>query len=234
MIRLQRWLLALLLALVPAMALAQAPQDWSKVANRLPSGAFVLGNPDARVKLVEYLSLTCPHCAKFEGEAIGPLTQKYIRTGQVSYEVRHALRDAYDFAGSLLARCNGPAAFFAVLPKVYAQQQDWVGKAQAWAQTADVENLPPDELFQKVAAGAGFDALFGMDAARITACTANHDEQDLLTAMAGAAWRTPNFPGTPAFMINGALESDVLGWAQLDAKLGAILNPHPVQRKTRR
>lgn len=232
---LRRCFLALfLVALLPAAASAQPAQDWSKVATRLPSGAFLLGNPDAKVKLVEYLSLTCPHCAKFEAEGIAPLTQKYIRTGQASYEVRHALRDAYDFAGSMIARCLGPDRFFAVLPTVYAQQDAWIGRAAQWAQGQQLENLPPDQLFPKIAQGAGFDTLFGMDQAKITACVTNHDEQDLLTAMAGGAWRTPNFPGTPAFAINGELQDDVLTWAALDAKISAVLNPRAPQRKTRR
>src|SRR6478735_1491986 len=103
-----------LMAFLFAAPLAAAPvADWSKVAVRKADGSFVQGNPDAKLKLVEYLSFTCPHCAHFEHEAIGPLTAKYIRTGLVSYEVRHAVRDGYDLAATLLARCSGPGPFFA-------------------------------------------------------------------------------------------------------------------------
>jgi protein-disulfide isomerase len=227
--------LALVLLLVLPTQLAAAPaQDWSRTAVRTPSGAFVQGNPAARVKLVEYLSLTCPHCALFEGEGIPPLTAKYIRTGLVSYEVRHALRDGFDFAGSMLARCDGPQHFFAVLPKVYAQQTVWFGRAQAWSQVEQADGLAPDQLLPKLARGAGFDAVFGMTTARLDACLASHDEQKLLTDMASAAWRLPAFPGTPAFAINGTLRADIRTWADLDAALAAALHLRSSPRKTAR
>ena len=222
-------------ALLP-LQIAAAPvapsQDWSAVANRLPSGGFVLGKPDARVRVVEYLSLTCPHCAHFEGEAIPPLTAKYIRPGLANYEIRHALRDTFDFGGSLLARCDGPQAFFATMPKVFAQQDTWFTRAQAWSQVEQADGLPADQLLDKTARGAGFDSVFAMPLARMDACLANKGEQALLTAQASEAWHRPEFPGTPAFMINGVLRSDVRSWADLDGAIAAALHPHPSPRKS--
>jgi protein-disulfide isomerase len=238
-----RWLAALLVASLPCQIVAApvrprtatpaAPsQDWAAVANRLPSGAFIWGKPDARVKVVEYLSLTCPHCAHFEGEAIPPLTAKYIRPGLASYEVRHALRDTFDYAGSLLARCDGPQAFFATMPKIFAQQDVWFTRAQAWARVEQADGLPADQLLAKSARGAGFDSAFAMPLAKIDTCLANKSEQDILTAQASEAWRSPGFPGTPAFMINGVLRSDIHDWADLDRAIANILRPNPSPRKT--
>jgi len=225
--------LALLFLPIQLTAAAAVPaRDWSQVATRRPSGAFVLGNPAARVQLVEYLSLTCPHCAHFEGEAIAPLTAKYIRTGLVNYEVRHALRDGFDFAGSLLARCDGPQNFFAVLPKVYAQQLDWFSRAQAWSQIERADGLPPDQLLPKAARGAGFDRVFGMTPAKMDACIANRTEQQVLTAQANEAWHHPGMNGTPAFLINGTLRDEISTWASLDAALAAALHPQSSPRKT--
>jgi protein-disulfide isomerase len=211
-----------------------AARDWSKMTTRLPTGAFVLGNPGARIKVVEYLSLTCPHCAHFEGEAIAPLTAKYIRPGLVSYEVRHALRDSFDYAGSLLVRCDGPQTYFTRLPQIFAQQDKWFARAQAWSQVEQAEGLPADQLLPKAAAGAGFDSLLGLSAARMNECIARKDEQAVLTAMASEAWHRPDFPGTPAFLINGELKPDVRTWADLDAALATALHPHPSPRKTGR
>jgi len=238
----RRALLALLLSILPVqIASAAAPaRDWSKVAQRAPSGAFVLGNPAAPVRLIEYASMTCPHCAHFEAEGIGPLTAKYIRPGLVSYEVRHALRDAYDYTASLLARCDGPQPFFATVPKVYARQDEWIARAGTWAQTAQTEGETPDQLFPKLARGAGFDGLFGMTPARMDACIANQAERKLLEAQADEAWHHPGMTGTPAFMINGELKPDIGGWADLDAALGRALHArpapshHPLRGKTRR
>ncbi|HMI20698.1 MAG TPA: thioredoxin domain-containing protein [Sphingomonas sp.] len=244
MTRFRCWLAALFVAIIPlqlaaapvrkhAPAHAAAPaQDWSAVANRTPSGAFVWGKPDARVRVVEYLSLTCPHCAHFEGEAIPPLTAKYIRPGLANYEIRHALRDTFDFAGSLLARCDGPRAFFAVMPKVFAQQDVWFTRAQSWSQVEQADGMPADQLLDKSARGAGFDSVFAMPLAKMDACLANKSEQALLTAQASEAWHRPEFPGTPAFMINGVLRSDVRSWADLDGAIAVALHPHPSPRKS--
>ncbi|UAK26170.1 thioredoxin domain-containing protein [Sphingomonas nostoxanthinifaciens] len=226
----RRLALALLLLAVPSAIAAPAhvaTRDWSKVASRTPNGSFVEGNPDAKVKLVEYLSLTCPHCAKFEGEAIAPLTAKYVRTGLVSYEVRHALRDPFDFAASLLARCNGPEQFFVVMPIVYAQQPQWAERASQWSTTsAPKDEMAPEKLLPLAASGAGLDALFaahGVAPAKAQACLTDPHERDTLSAMANEAWHRPNFPGTPAFLINGVAADGVATWPDLDKRLAAAL-----------
>jgi len=217
-------LLGLAAALV---ALPAATRDWSQVANRRPDGAFVLGNPAAPVKVVEYLSLTCPHCAKMEADAIPPFTAKYVRTGRASYEVRHALRDPFDFAASILARCAGPAAFFKAAPAVYAAQPTWFETAAKWSQTAP-KGLTPDKALPAAATGAGLDRFFaarGLPPARQTACFADADERKLLSQMADEAWNRPNFPGTPAFLVNGKMV-EAASWADLDAGVAAAL-PKP-------
>jgi protein-disulfide isomerase len=219
----------------PAKAPVRAPsKDWSQVATRLPSGAFLLGNPDAKVHLVEYLSLTCPHCAHVEAEAIPPFTAKYVRPGLVSYEVRHALRDGFDYAGSILARCEGPQAFFTTLPKVFAQQDSWFGRAQAWSKIESAEGQTPDQLLPKLARGAGFDSVFGMTSEKMDSCLANRGEQDLLSAQANEAWRKPGFKGTPTFMIGDRLLSNIMDWHSLDEALASALHPNSSPRKTAR
>jgi protein-disulfide isomerase len=227
----RRFLMMFMAMLCVAPALAAQPTDWSKVATREADGTFMLGNPDAKVKLVEFLSLTCPHCAKFEGEAIAPLTAKYIQTGLVSYEVRHALRDVFDLSASILARCDGPVAFFSATPVVYATQDQWIGKAVEWSKTApDSANTPQDQLLKLVAHGSGLDAFFaarGVTEAKANACLANGTERDILVAMANDAWHRPNFPGTPAFTINGVLQQDLATWAELDKRLGGAIKPQP-------
>ncbi len=211
-----------------------AGKDWSQVATRLPSGAFLWGNPDARVRLVEYLSLTCPHCAHFENEAIPPFVAKYLRPGLVSYEVRHALRDGFDYAGSLLVRCDGPQAFFVTLPKVFAQQDAWYARAQSWSKIESAEGQAPDQLLPKLARGAGFGSVFGMTDARLDACLANKDEQQLLGNQASEAWRKPGFQGTPSFMINDEMRPEITDWHYLDVSLAAALQSTSSPRKTGR
>ena len=64
-------------------------RDWLRTAVRTPEGGFRIGNPNARVKVIEYLSLTCPHCAEFAHQGSQRLLQNYVRPGQVSVEYRN-------------------------------------------------------------------------------------------------------------------------------------------------
>src|SRR3546814_9181159 len=76
------------IAAVPA-AQAEAAKDWTKTVARTPEGGFRVGNPDAPVKLVEYGSLTCDHCAHFAEEATPKLLGQYVRSGRVSRSEEH-------------------------------------------------------------------------------------------------------------------------------------------------
>src|SRR5262245_41461876 len=58
-------------------------KDWSETIVETPEGGFRMGNPDAAIKLVEYASLTCPHCRDFTKAAAEPLKANYVRTGKV-------------------------------------------------------------------------------------------------------------------------------------------------------
>ena len=83
--------------------------DWSTVVSQTAEGGFLMGNPNAAVKVVEYGSMTCPHCAEFDEEALKPLTDNYVKSGRVSFEFRNFVRDPFDVAASLVARCGGTA-----------------------------------------------------------------------------------------------------------------------------
>src|SRR5579863_6598616 len=65
-----------------------AGKAWSDVVSATPAGGMVMGNPAAPVKLVEYGSLSCPHCAHFAEFGFKPLVAKYVDSGKVSYEYR--------------------------------------------------------------------------------------------------------------------------------------------------
>src|SRR5688500_12259900 len=86
--------------------------DWSQVVTPTPAGGFMMGNANAGVKLIEYGSMTCPHCAEFDETGVQPLIDNYVKSGRVSYEYRNYVRDPYDLAASLIARCNGAQGFF--------------------------------------------------------------------------------------------------------------------------
>src|SRR3954447_16029928 len=119
---------------VPASVIAatKAPPraDWTHVVAASPAGGFVLGNPKAKVKLVEYGSLSCPHCRAFDQDGVPTLLAKYVKPGQVSWEFRNYVRDAADLTAALISRCNGARSFFPLVRGLYKDQPAWFGKAR--------------------------------------------------------------------------------------------------------
>jgi len=203
-------------------------RDWTSTVTMTPAGAYVLGNPQAKVRLIEYLSMTCTHCAAFSGESLQPLRDNYVRTGQVSIEVRHAIRDSLDVAASLLVRCGGPKTFFGNTEAVLATQDDWLRAAVAFQEQDQgaAGKLPLGQALAAFSRGAGLDRIMtarGLPAAQANACLNNKVEQDRLVAMAKEAWSTRGIPGTPAFLINGTLVEGANRWAALEPKLREAL-----------
>lgn len=204
-----------------------AQQNWLRVSSRTAEGAIVIGNPAAKVKLVEYLSLTCPHCAVMSGESMEPLKRDYIAKGLVSFEVRHAVRDGYDFVASLLSRCGPPADYLDALETLFATQSEWESKAMAASEGPDFEKKSPAEKMASVAHAADFDGFFarrGMTPKAYAACLADVAAQKQLGQMAAYAWDRDKIPGTPAFVLNGTSLGSLAHWADLEAKLKANLH----------
>lgn len=202
-----------------------AARDWSTVVLRAPSGAYVMGNPKAKVKLVEYASLTCSHCAAFAGERLPALRADYVRKGLVSIELRHAVRDRADMAASLIARCAGPRGYFPAIEKLFAKQDQWLPRAAA--AVPDEPGAPDtpaarEKALVDTANGAGLPAIAGLSPAAAAVCLRSPVEQKALGAMAEEAWGTRRIPGTPSFLINDqAVEGS--SWAMLEPKLTAAL-----------
>ncbi|WP_162527287.1 thioredoxin domain-containing protein [Sphingomonas solaris] len=208
-------------AATPARPAAVA-HDWSATVTRAPGGAYVLGNPTARVRVVEYASLTCSHCAAFAAEGLPALRADTIRRGLVSLELRHAVRDRADLAASLIARCAGPKGYFGRVEKIFAAQAQWLPRAAA----LDVDDADTPAARQAAllatASGAGLPAIVGLSPAAAAACIGNRAEQGALAAMTAEAWGTRKITGTPTFLINDrAVEG--ASWMTLSPQIAAAL-----------
>jgi protein-disulfide isomerase len=199
--------------------------DWTQVVTRTPGGGFVMGNPEAKVKLLEFGSMTCPHCADFDEAAAEPLMNNYVKTGQVSWEFRNYVRDAFDVAASLVARCNGEKGFFPLTRALYKDQKTWVGKVQNTppAQLEQLQSLPPTQQFAQLAKIAGFQewaAARGVPAAKSTQCLSDENSVNQLVQMTSdASTEFPELPGTPSFAINGTLLEKAGNWATLEPQI---------------
>ena len=139
----------------PAKDAAPAP---APSESALPDMA--LGKEDAPVTIVEYSSLSCPHCAAFHRDVMPSLKSEYIDTGKVRYMEREFPLNNAALAGAVLARCIDPSRFFAFTDLLFSRQEDWAFKEdalqtlrlyakQAGLNDADFDKCIDDEALQK-------------------------------------------------------------------------------------
>ena len=215
-----RVLLALLF--VPLLLGATTARDWTRTVARNPAGAFVIGNPAAPVKLVEWASYTCPHCAAFARESQAVLTDRWVKGGGVSWEVRHLIRDPADLAAAVIARCTGARGFFATSSAIFAAQDKWLEQAIAFQQAngARIGMYPPLGRLRAIADGSGLSDIGranGLTAERLDACFADQAEVDRIVAMTGQA---KDVTGTPTFFVAGQ-KLDGFTWDKVEPLLRA-------------
>lgn len=199
--------------------------DWTQMVTATTAGGFAMGNPNAAVKLIEYGSMTCPHCREFDEKGVTPLINKYVKSGRVSYEFRNFVRDPFDLAGALITRCNGARSFYPLTRAMYKDQPNWVAKLQTVppAQMQALTNLGPDRQFVEIAKLAGFQqwaAMRGVPSAKSAACLSNEAEVNRLVQMnSDATTQYPDFQGTPTFVINGKRLDKTATWDVLEPQL---------------
>ncbi|MEQ7873834.1 thioredoxin domain-containing protein [Sphingomonas sp. ASV193] len=206
--------------------------SWADVANATAAGGVMMGNPNAKVKLIEIGSLSCPHCKKFDDEGVPPLIANYVKTGQVSWELRpYVIHGALDVTLDLIARCNGTKGFFPLVQALYHDQDSLLGKLQTAdkAKLDQIQNLPPNQAFVAMAGVLGLQewaAQRGVPRDQSTKCLTDQkgiDQEVKVAADVGSQY--PDFSGTPSFIINGKMQPNppVGEWAQLEPLLKAAL-----------
>ena len=207
---------------------ASPPQGgtWADVVNATPDG-FVMGNPNAKVKLLEIGSLSCPHCKAFDDEGVPSLIEKYVKPGNVSWEFRpYLIHGPIDMAADLVIRCNGVKTFFPLAQALYKDQSVWMAKVEAAPQdkVAQMQNLPTNQLFVAWASLLGLQdwaAARGVPQAKSNRCLSDQkmiDHEVQVTSNVNNQY--PEFEGTPAFVINGKmLSKETTTWEKLEPQL---------------
>lgn len=195
-----------------------AARDWTRTIVATTQGGFRMGNPNARVKLVEYGSLTCPHCAHFAVEG-KPKLMPYVKSGRVSYEYRNYILNGIDVAASLLARCSGAGNFFRFSDSLYASQRQWVGKVSGLgqAQKDELKALPENQRLVRIGELGGLSAMaaqYGVSPLRAKQCLSDSAALDRLGQMVEAAEKL-GVEGTPTFFV-GSESIVTQEWADIE------------------
>ena len=168
---------------------------------------FVQGNPKAKVVVIEYASLTCPHCAHFQEADFPELKKNYIDTGKIRFVFREFPLDIKAAAGSMLARCiakDDAGKYFAVIDMLFKQQNDWVlknttetltriGKQAGLCQQQVEDCLKDQALLDKIAA----DQKFAADVLKVNS--------------------------TPTFFINGEMIKGDTRFEEFDKRIKSLL-----------
>lgn len=203
-------------------------KNWAKTIVATPEGGFRMGNPDAKVKLLEFGSYTCPHCRDFHIQAMKILKDKYVASGEVSYEFRSFILNGIDVPVSLLAYCMPPAAFFATQDGIYDTQQQWIENFQKdAAQMEKLQSAPQDLQLAGVIKVTQLDNFFklrGLPPSKQQQCLADKPMMEKLAAIRSDAVKTYRLTGTPTFAINGVTQENVFDWKGLQPKLDDALN----------
>ncbi|PXA84091.1 protein-disulfide isomerase [Nostoc sp. 3335mG] len=198
---------------------------WTEQVVRTPEGGYLMGNPNAAVKLIEYGSRSCPHCAHFDKEGVPLLKSQYVASGKVSYEFRDFPIHPMDLAAILVGQCNGPSTFFPILDQMMADQDEVVAK---------IEKLPssfqssltgsPNDQATKWAEALGYIQFVGqrgVPEAKARQCLADPKATDAITQQLSDAQSKFNVDSTPTFIINGSKADGAYDWATLEPQLKA-------------
>lgn len=213
-----------------AAATPPAGKTWLEVVNKSPENGYVQGNPNAPIKLVEYGSRNCPVCGRFAEEGMGPLRDKYISTGKVSYEYRDFLvHGAPDFAAALLNQCVPTEAFFVVLDQFYANQSAFLDRTEQLINNnpqlvQQLQSMPAPQAAAGFADALGYIDFMkqrGVPEAKARACLADQTKIQEIAKVNADAVTVHNATGTPTFFINGQIVPNAATWSALEPALQA-------------
>jgi protein-disulfide isomerase len=211
-----------------ALSIAAAPAaNWNLAVAVTPAGSHVLGNPAAKVKLTEFVSYTCPHCAAFEREADGPLRLAYVRQGKVSVEVQHMLRDPIDLTVAMLTNCGPKDKFFINHGMFMRSQATWI-KPMISASGAQRSRWTSGDMGARnraIAADFHFYDMMatrGYDRQTVERCLTDKAMADRLARQAQAA-SDLGVQATPSFAINGTLLAGTNEWSVLQPQIDVAL-----------
>ncbi|HMS44715.1 MAG TPA: DsbA family protein [Alphaproteobacteria bacterium] len=211
---LKNQLLAVLsFAILIASGQAYSQDKWSAEPMTLPNAPdagfykddYYIGNLDARVVIIEYASLTCPHCANFHVNFLPSLKKDFVDTGKVLFVFRDFPLDEYAFQATMIAQCAPRDSYFAILDQLFTNQQTWV-RAENISDALD-----------------GFAQNIGIDSEKLTSCYADEKIIDRTVYLYTEAYNKYGVRGTPSLVINGQLKPGFRTYEELQGFLNTLL-----------
>lgn len=149
---------------------------------------MVQGSPDATVEIIEYASLTCPHCATFHAGPYKEIKKNYVDTGKVKFIFREVYFDRFGLWSSMIARCAGPDRFFGMIDLIFSEQSNWSRAGEPAAIVAELRKI-------------GLKG--GMSEEKLDACFEDADKAQALVTWYQENAERDNVRSTPSFLING-------------------------------
>ena len=174
------------------------------LADAGPDGDIMVGSDKAPVTVIEYASMTCPHCAHFSETTFPELQKRYIDPGKVRYTLRAFPLDALAAAGFMLARCGGKDKYMPIVETLFAKQSEWIVK----------EPLPALKEIAKQ---------FGIGESEFNECLANQKLLDGIQTVRDNAVQKLGVNSTPTFFVNGKRLVGDISIDQLAKEIDAYL-----------
>jgi protein-disulfide isomerase len=200
---------------------APAGKQWADVIVPTADGGYLMGNPDAQLKVVEYGALSCSHCAAFATEGFPHLRDDYVNSGRVSYELRFFMLNPLDVPAVLLATCaNTPDTVIPMAEQFWAWQPTMFANLKAAGDNAmqQVQALPASQRPAVIARLTGMNEFFaqrGIATEQGAKCLGDIGRATALANATDKATKDFNVTGTPAFILNGR-NVDVASWDGLE------------------
>ncbi|HVH74940.1 MAG TPA: DsbA family protein [Stellaceae bacterium] len=194
-----------LIAFPPAYAASPAtPPAAAQAVLKLSQQDRILGNPAAPITIIEYASMSCPHCAHFQNEILPTIKKDWIDTGKAKLVLRDFPLDKPALHAAMIARCAPPDRFYAFADTFFSAQPQWV---MAQDQRAALARLAK---------------LGGMDGNAVNACLANKMLENQVLDSRLTAAKELGVDSTPTFFVNGTQFNGAPTVAQFEKLLSSV------------
>ena len=165
-----------------------------------------IGEEAAPIKMIEFASLTCGHCAKFHNEVFPLLKREYIDNGKIYFTYQDFPLDKFALKASVIARCSGKERYFSFLKVLYKKQKDWT------------RSQDPFKSLLKIA------KLGGLKNDEIKVCVSNKSIEDGILKTRLSSTKKFDIRATPTIYFNGEKYDGDLTYEALKLKIDSLIN----------